>query len=531
VSDDHRSGLYLFGMLKNRQPYDHNRDGFSDIPLMQSETAGFRTYYRPTIYTRLTAEYHHISDQRRGGNSFDKPLPQADIAEYLHHTIDGGGITFDLFSPNEQHRLALYTSAQAIRRASYFAAEQNTENYGNTDDNTLLLGAQYTLHLPHLLFMPAELTAGAEFNHNDLHDAYPSLNRDLRQTTRITGGYLQNEWKNEQLGILIGARLDRHNLMDKAVFSPRATLRYNLNPHLHLRAGYAGGYRAPQAYDEDLHVEAVGGSLSTVTIDPNLKPEYSHSLTASADLYHAFGGWQTHFLLEAFHTTLIDLFTLEKIEDNDTNGYTNGNPSTITYLRRNSSGATVQGINLEARAALPGVFDIQVGYTLQQSRYKEAEQWSDSPNLTPQRRIFRSPDNYAYFVANAPLTRHLYASLFGTYTGSMLVQHIQPDTNPFTVIPHPAILTTDANPDTEATIDTEFDTPTFFDLGIKFSYCFHISGNAELELSGGLKNIFNSYQRDLDYITDPSSPDTKDSGYIYGPTHPRTPFLALKLTL
>lgn len=56
-----------------------------------------------------------------------------------------------------------------------------------------------------------------------------------------------------------------------------------------LRAGYTSGYRAPQAYDEDLHVNAVGGNVSLIVLDPDLKPEYSNSFTLSADLYRNTG--------------------------------------------------------------------------------------------------------------------------------------------------------------------------------------------------------------------------------------------------
>ena len=83
VSDDYRAGVYLFGMVRERDAYDRNGDGFSDIPKLNSETAGFRAYYKPSAYTRLTAEYHHIHEFRRGGNAFDQPPHNADIAEQL----------------------------------------------------------------------------------------------------------------------------------------------------------------------------------------------------------------------------------------------------------------------------------------------------------------------------------------------------------------------------------------------------------------------------------------------------------------
>ena len=81
VSDDYRAGVYLFGMVRDRDSYDRNGDGFSDIPALNTETAGFRAYYKLSPYMRLTAEYHHIHEFRRGGNALNRPPHMADIAE------------------------------------------------------------------------------------------------------------------------------------------------------------------------------------------------------------------------------------------------------------------------------------------------------------------------------------------------------------------------------------------------------------------------------------------------------------------
>ncbi len=203
VSDDHRAGMYIFGMVKERTPYDHNGDNFSDVPGIKSETVGFRGYYRTGLRSKLTAEYHHIHEFRRGGemtgsdgeNLFERPPHEAIIAEQLNNTIDGGGLRFDLFSPDTHHKGALYTSAQAIGRQSYFGTEKMLDSYGATSDRTFVAGGQYTYDMDRLLFMPAELTAGVEYNYNHLTDRYLGLNRSMDQVTHVVGGFLQNEWR------------------------------------------------------------------------------------------------------------------------------------------------------------------------------------------------------------------------------------------------------------------------------------------------------------------------------------------------
>ncbi len=72
-------------------------------------------------------------------------------------------------------------------------------------------------------------------------------------------------------------------------------------------------------------------------------------------------------------------------------------------------------------------------------------------------------------------------------------------------------------------VDTAVDTPEFFDASFKISYDFKIFNHASLQINAGINNIFNSYQNDFDkgYL--------RDSGYIYGPTLPRSITAGVKL--
>ena len=64
--------------------------------------------------------------------------------------------------------------------------------------------------------------------------------------------------------------------------------------------------------------------------------------------------------------------------------------------------------------------------------------------------------------------------------------------------------------------------PRFFDLGVRLNYNIRINGSA-IQIYGGMKNIFNSYQKDFDVGFD------RDPGYIYGPGQPRTIYIGLRL--
>lgn len=493
VSDNHRAGVYLFGMVKSRDAHDYNDDGFSDILKMDSKTLGFRGYYKTSAHSKLTAEYHHIGEYRRGGNNIDQPPHMADIAEDVRHQINGGSLRFNYFAPNSRHFADVYVSSQGIKRNSYYGTGKDPNAYGITNDITITAGAQYSYVFEKCLFMPAQFTVGAEYSYNDLDDHSIGFDRKIMQTVRTAGVYLQNEWQSDKVNFVIGGRFDKHNMMEKIIFSPRANLRYSPIEDIGLRVSYSSGYRAPQAFDEDLHIDAVNNQSSIIVLDENLRPEYSHSFSASADLYHNFGSLQINLLVEGFYTILDDVFALAKTGENEA-GY-------ILQTRYNAAGAEVKGLTAELKLGIPSVFEWQMGYTFQRSRYDEPEEWSE--NVEPQRRMFRTPDHYAYFTASADITKRFKASIFGNYTGRMLVQH------------------------NAGYIENDRDelTPQFFDAGLKLSYTFSLSDTINLEINGGMKNIFDSYQDDID------RGPFRDSVYVYGPMLPRTYFFGLKFTM
>ncbi len=87
-------------------------------------------------------------------------------------------------------------------------------------------------------------------------------------------------------------------MVDNVIFSPRANLRFNPTQNINLRLSYSSGFRAPQAFDEDMHIENVGGTVAMIERAKDLKEEKSQSFSASADMYHRFGAFQTNLLIE-----------------------------------------------------------------------------------------------------------------------------------------------------------------------------------------------------------------------------------------
>ena len=550
VTTNGRAGFYLYGQSRHRSAYDRDGDGYTDLPTLDNKTLGLSSFLRLTDYSKLTLKFHGLKEFRRGGNNLFLPPHEANIAEQIEHTINGGGLSYDLFNPNGKGHFSAYVSFQNVDRKSYYgglgelasaaegqkalneayklglqldmseddaaklpsdqqqilanaqAYDKAQRAYNVTHNINYIAGAQYVHNFDRLLFMPADLTVGAEYSFDRIKDRSLGYNSLLEQRVRISSAFVQNEWKNAHWGLLLGGRLDKHNLISHLIFSPRVNLRYNPTPNANFRLTYAGGFRAPQAFDEDLHSKISDGDRVKIALAKDLKEERSHSFSASADLYKSFGKVQTNLLIEGFYTRLNNMFATRKLADDVVID------GARVEERYNSNGATVFGLNLEGKASLTSWAQLQAGFTWQNSRYRTAEEWDDdaADEFKTTKRLLRTPDTYGYFTLNVRPTIDFNVSLSGVYTGRMYVGHPKGGserTKDFSIIEH---------------------TPSFLTLNLKLAYDFYLHNQVKLQASAGVQNLLDAYQKDLD------KGPSRASDYVYGPTQPRSLFLGVKIS-
>jgi len=259
---------------------------------------------------------------------------------------------------------------------------------------------------------------------------------------------------------------------------------------LQFRGSYGRGFRAPQIFDEDLHIETSGSRKVIHQNDPELKQESSNSYTASLDYSNHTGNWQYQFLVEGFYTKLIDPFANEYgIPDED---------GTVIYTRVNAEdGASVQGINIEFNASPSNQLQLQSGFTFQKSEFEKPQEFGEKS-------FFRTPNSYGYLSMNYNPFPVFNIAFTGNYTGSMTIPYFGPQ------LPNPEV-------------GELRESDSFFDAGVKVSYDLRFTDHVKIQLNGGMKNIFNSYQSDFDSGID------RDPAYIYGPLTPRTIYFGIKI--
>ncbi|WP_321348287.1 TonB-dependent receptor [uncultured Draconibacterium sp.] len=509
VTDDYKTGMSIFGFHRKRDPFDANGDGYSELASINNTTIGARFYQRVASRGKITVDYFNINEDRRGGNKFELPLHESDISESVQHQINSGALNFDLLL-RDNDKFSAFVSMQSVDRDSYYGANQDPSAYGHTEDLTYAAGLQYIRNIDYLIFSPATITSGIETSGSSLEDeklGYYDPAEDVRYgNTQIAdqgmtnyGAFLQSEWKTDKVVFSAGLRFDHYNIEEKIensddvsgnVLSPRVSLLYNIAEYLQFRSSFGRGFRAPQIFDEDLHIETSGSRKVLHENDPDLKQESSNSFTASLDYSNEFGDWQYQLLVEGFFTQLVDPFANE-YGTPDENG-------TVVYTRVNAEdGARVQGINIELNASPSQKFQLQSGFTVQKSEFEAEQEFGE-------KRFFRTPNTYGYLSANISPTPVFDIALTGNYTGKMLVPYFGPGI---------------ADPE----IGELRESDSFLDTGIKLCYHFRLSDYMKVELNGGVKNIFNSYQEDFDTGID------RDPSYVYGPLSPRTIYFGIKI--
>lgn len=515
VSDNRKAGIFLFGTHRERDAWDANGDGFSEIVKLKNTSTGFQAFYKPSDISRISIEYHNLTEYRRGGDKLDYLPHEANIAEMLDHNNNSGGITYEVFTNKESmDKISFYASAQHVERESYYGANMEHDSYGYTTGLTAVGGVQYVSNYSKFLSVPGTLILGLENLNDRINDIKLGANGDANstiadQTINTSGSYAQYQMNFARFKFLFGFRVDHYRienhedelgLMSGTVFNPRGNLLFDLSESTQLRVSYSTGYRAPQIFNEDLHIEASGARRIEHKNSPDLEEERSQSFSGSFRYNKSIGKWDMEFLVEGFFTDLQNPFINEL--SNDGSGL-------VTSVRKNTTSAKVYGTNIELTLAPSRKFYAQLGGTIQSSIYDQEQRWGEIETNTSVY-ITRSPSSYAYAIVNYEPTKKFSFSFSGNYTGSMYVPHLSGG---------------DQKDGSVKLVEELFESETFFIVNLKAAYKARITNQVYAECFMGIKNILNSYQSNFDYGVN------RDAGFTYGPMEPRTIYAGVKIKM
>ena len=483
--------------------YDANGDNFSELPQLKNNSFGANIFFLPTSNQKIEINLSKMNEYRYGGEMGKKVPHFALQSEERTHDVYVGNIDYQINFNEEKSSLITYLATQYTGREHYTGIfpdsqidiQNHLENppYGTSETSTFQGGLQFNQKFDDFLNGNNVITVGAEFVQDDVFDEIPSYNYNVDQLTKNYGYFFESDWEiSDKINLLTGVRLDKHNLVKKVIASPRISLLTKPFKNAQLRATWGTGFRAPLAFDTDLHIAFAGGGISRVILADGLKEEKSNSYTVSFNYDKPTENYVYGFTIEGFYTHLNDAFTQVNI-GTDSFGE--------LFEKQNGDGATVKGITLESRLNYDRILQLETGFTIQSSNFDSPV--INSETLKSRREFLRTPNNYGFATLTYNPNEKLNISLNLVYTGKMEILHLASNGNLIN--------------------DEYFTAPSFTELGIRSSYTFNVEKlETNIEVFGGFKNLLDDYQSDFDINKE------RDSNFIYGPATPRTLFLGLK---
>ena len=506
VAPEAHLGISLYGIRHFAAPVDVNADGFTELARTDLWGGGFRAFWKPDDQSKLVVDYLITREERRGGSmDFVTPPNQVELAEEIATDRQVLTTTWTReFADQWDYRLSY--SLSDINRDSYYGGTVPLGGPGDPGWNPRL-GFGQTGNVLHLFdsvlnYRPHDghiLTAGLQYRNETIRDDQSGVGRSVADRYENLGVMLQHDWTPSSLWNLVyGTRVDFHSEVADPVVSPRLAVKYSPTETFRVRAGVATGFRAPEIFDEDLHIQNIGGQLQSVTLAPDLEAERSYTLSLAPE-------WDItpniRVEMNLFHTHLRNTFINSEADNPAT-------ASVLEFTKRNGGDSDTYGGELALFFDFqPFTFDLS--YTEQRGRFSDPELLLGTPgdsldNPIFSQRIPRLPERFG-------VARVTYDAgwaefwLAGRLTGPMLVPHIVSST-------------------TGDLIENRLTrTPVLFTLDIGVNKQWQLGHGRTLTANLGIRNLFNTFQDDLDVGA------FRDPTFVYGPRQPRLFYAGLTL--
>lgn len=238
-----KTGFSIYASGNRQEPYDPNKDGFSDIPQVRSITLNSKFFWYPNDSTTLWLGINTFLEDRIGGDILvinDKPDSLHTFTEQNLSKRFSTQLAFDKTFKNA-------TQLSFRNSISYFDREINIPNYHFQGNQLASFSeATYTLEKENTHWISGANLFTDNFKENQLSN--PSV-RDYQNIT--VGGFAQNTWDiNPKFAMESGLRTD-YNTNYGTFVLPRISLLFKPNKKLSGRLGGGMGYKLPTIFTEE----------------------------------------------------------------------------------------------------------------------------------------------------------------------------------------------------------------------------------------------------------------------------------------
>lgn len=530
VAKNGRAGIAIYGSKQDRDEWDANGDNYYDLGRLKNGSFGLNGFFN--IYKGIDLDYnfYYGHENRRGGNKLDSEPFDTDICEMAESDRVGADFKFthEIFKGLDY---SVYYAFSMTKRNTYYgpggfdgdlsdwtaAAAADRELYGVTYPDTREGLDAYNRCLSLNLYGNSEswyhvaglntnwtfyegtnhkhiLSLGYEFTGDDLEDKNEGLDREIDEFYTNHGFFVQYNFDHKYIDIVGGLRVDKHSEMDNAIVSPRINAIGKFNENLRLRAGASWGFKAPQTFDEDFHIEislADNSAKNQVILNADdIEEEKSMTINGDFSGDYKIGNFDIDFSVGGFYTEIRDMMMVSESPDP-----AQSTSSKNVYIRDNVNGKSqVAGANVEFGFSYGKMFSLTNGITwIMLSQLPRSEFYDNKKS----REMLKVPEITGYTMLSF-FYQNFLANINLQYLGKMFVAH---ETDTLDIV----------------------ETDTFVVLNTKLQYRWDIDNKRYMEFFVGIDNITNAYQDDLDKGAD------RDAGYVYGPIKPRTYYLGASL--
>lgn len=501
ISDDGKLGAFLYGSSRFRNQYDRNGDGYSELGKLDNQSFGADISYRPFNSSIFEIGFHRIQEDRRGGNDFELKQHEADIAEGVNHRRWGGKVDYEQ-NINKQFDFSINYSFSYLERDSYYGGLGDADEDGLIGDFDRIEALNFYGFSENLaqsfsgrvnyVFGNQRFSGGIQYDNDYLKDNSVNDERyHIDKAHSNFGLFIQDDISlfDNVMNLIIGSRIDKHSELEQVVISPRLNLKFILREGMNLRLGFSTGFRPPATFDEDLHIESLGGNQRVIRNSQDLAEEKSYSVSAGLEYQGFVNNTALMLGITGFYTKLDNAFVINPADDI--------NQDLVVWERTNSDGAKMFGAEIDFGIKPLKEMEIRSGLTFTRGTY-DSEQEIFEGELSE--KFLRSPELYGYIRAAYDILTDLNVLASLRYTGPMTV-------------PNEAM---------EKLIETE---KSFYEFDFGIEYKISAFNSLASKIKFGIKNAFDSYQEDLGVGVD------RDPAYLYGPQLPRRIYIGIETGL
>ena len=340
TKDKRLSTVVLAHAAVDTKEFDHNGDGFRDMPMARQFNVANRWLYQAENGMQVRWGVKYLNDYRLGGQMGYKPSLRKDSAfeggkswrENWHdNNIYGSEVKnqeanayFKLGMPvgeavfdkeaNEELRsnIAVVVDYDFFNEDAYFGADK--EYFGRQHMTTA--NAMYVHYFTPRSSLNSGVSASSRWVKEDLQDwTMPLYNgenllRPSRNESEV-GAYTEYTFNlKEKFTVVAGLRYDYAFFFRKHLVTPRAHIKWNITPTTVLRGSAGLGHRPTDIVTDNIGIMATG---RTINIDDKLD-RMEHALTAGGSLSQSISTFAPgdmtisvdYFYTRIFNTVVVD---------------------------------------------------------------------------------------------------------------------------------------------------------------------------------------------------------------------------------